>query len=133
MGFMSIFNKGNERLMKGLNYDSFTTIARSAEDNARSGGAIGDRKIRLTKDGKGLATTTFNGTEGDRVGQIANARKAFLDATSRPSTRRSTPTRGRSARTVSSPRSATCSSARSRTPWSPSPRNCPARGSRWIP
>lgn len=80
MGIMSIFNKGNERLMKGLNYDSFTTIARSAEDNARSGGAIGDRKIRLTKDGKGLATTTFNGTEGDRVGQIANARKAFLDA-----------------------------------------------------
>lgn len=64
MGIMSIFNKGNERLMKGLNYDSFTTIARNAEDNARSGGAIGDRKIRLTKDGKGLATTTFNGSLG---------------------------------------------------------------------
>ena len=54
---ISLFSKGNERLMQGLNYDSFTSLARSADDEIRKGGAIGDRTIRLTKNGKGIATT----------------------------------------------------------------------------
>ena len=80
---ISLFSKNNERLMRGLNYDSFTSLAISANDRFRKGGPISDRTIRLTKDGKGIATTTFSGTTGARVGQIADARKVFLDAVER--------------------------------------------------
>ena len=80
---ISLFSKNNERLAQGLSYDNFTTLATSATDRFRKGGPIGDRTIRLTKDGKGIATTTFSGTAGARVGQIADARKAFLDAVER--------------------------------------------------
>lgn len=79
----SLFSKNNERLARGLSYDNFTSLATSATDRVRKGGPIGDRTIRLTKDGKGIATTTFRGTTGARVGQIADARKAFLDAVER--------------------------------------------------
>ena len=72
---ISLFSKNNERLMRGLNYDSFTSLAISANDRFRKGGPISDRTIRLTKDGKGIATTTFRGTTGARVGQIADARR----------------------------------------------------------
>lgn len=80
---ISLFNKGNERIAQGLNYDNFTMLANYADDHVRKGGSIGDRTIRLTKDGKGIATTTFSGSSGARVGQIENARKTFLDAVER--------------------------------------------------
>ena len=80
---MRLFGNTNERIGKGLDYTHFCSLMRGATDKFRSGGTIGDRTIRLTKDGKGIATTRFNGTEGARVGQIAGARAAYLDAVER--------------------------------------------------
>ena len=80
---ITLFNKGNERLHEGLDYDNFLKLATSASDTTKHNEAFGERSIRLTKDGKGIATTTFSGTSGARVGQVAGARTAFLDAVER--------------------------------------------------
>ena len=77
---ITLFNKGNERLHEGLDYDHFLKLANISNDEARHNEAFGERSIRLTKDGKGIATTTFSGTSGARFRQVAGARKAFLDA-----------------------------------------------------
>lgn len=80
MNIFTLFNKGNEHLRKGLNYDCFTSLAQNATDKFRKGGTVENRTIRLTKNGKGIATTTFSGTSGARVNQIASARIAYLQA-----------------------------------------------------
>ncbi len=80
---MSLFSNANERIAQGLDYSHFCNLAQDALDKFRSGGAIGDRTVRLTKNGQGIATTRFSGTQGARVDQIAGARSAYLDAVER--------------------------------------------------
>ena len=77
---MGIFDKNIHMNGAGTSYQAFLDLADAA---AKNDGTIGNRTVRLVKDGDGLATTTFNGIKGDRVSQIANAREAFLTSIAR--------------------------------------------------
>lgn len=83
MGLFGIGTHNNARIAQGLDYENFRSLAFDATDNVRSGGEIGGRAVRLTKNGMGIATTRSDGTSGARAGQVAGAREAFLAAVER--------------------------------------------------
>lgn len=83
MGLFGIGTHNNARIAQGLDYENFRSLAFDATDNVRSGGEIGGRAVRLTKNGMGIATTRSDGSSGARAGQVSGAREAFLAAVER--------------------------------------------------